>query len=181
MHLHVNCWEIQAWKEDVNFAWSTTMDSNFNYLHRGSFVWIFVGLFCLHHIYHSSDIGSQKSAKFWNSVLLFLFIIHQASGSGSESAVRTQKSSKSKGADDSDNDTDSNDDNDTGSIGLNARDGSDNGSGTQVFVFMNKLILWYLWREKEKYMDSNRVVGNGIPCTLGTTIFLCQLKMGINN
>nr|XP_034928833.1 two-component response regulator-like PRR37 isoform X3 [Populus alba] len=53
------------------------------------------------------------------------------SGSGSESAVRTQKSSKSKGADDSDNDADSNDGDDTGSIGLNARDGSDNGSGTQ--------------------------------------------------
>jgi hypothetical protein len=33
---------------------------------------------------------------------------------------------------------------------LNARDGSDIGSGTQVFFFMNKLILWYLWREKRK-------------------------------
>ncbi|KAI9387724.1 hypothetical protein POPTR_010G215200v4 [Populus trichocarpa] len=56
---------------------------------------------------------------------------HSASGSGSESAVRIQKSLKSKGADESDNDTDSNDDDDIGSIGLNARDGSDNGSGTQ--------------------------------------------------
>uniref|UniRef100_A0A6N2LR94 Uncharacterized protein n=1 Tax=Salix viminalis TaxID=40686 RepID=A0A6N2LR94_SALVM len=55
---------------------------------------------------------------------------HSASGSGSESAVRTQKSTKSKGADESDNDTDSNDDG-IGSVGLNARDGSDNGSGTQ--------------------------------------------------
>ena len=73
---------------------------------------------------------------------------HQASGSGSgsESAVRTQKSTKSKCADESDNDTDSNDDDGIGSIGLNARDGSDNGSGTQVFFFVlffliNKLIL----------------------------------------
>ncbi|KAJ6727163.1 TWO-COMPONENT RESPONSE REGULATOR [Salix purpurea] len=56
---------------------------------------------------------------------------HSASGSGSESAVRTQKSTKSKGADESDNDTDSNDDDGIGSVGLNARDGSDNGSGTQ--------------------------------------------------
>ncbi|KAJ6720338.1 TWO-COMPONENT RESPONSE REGULATOR [Salix viminalis] len=56
---------------------------------------------------------------------------HSASGSGSESAVWTQNSSKSKGADESDNDTDSQDDDDIGSIGLNARDGSDNGSGTQ--------------------------------------------------
>ncbi|KAJ6322883.1 hypothetical protein OIU77_012673 [Salix suchowensis] len=60
---------------------------------------------------------------------------HSASGSGSESAVRTQKSTKSKGADESDNDTDSNDDDGIGSVGLNARDGSDTGSGTQVFFF----------------------------------------------
>ncbi|KAF9674822.1 hypothetical protein SADUNF_Sadunf10G0166900 [Salix dunnii] len=53
------------------------------------------------------------------------------SGSGSGSAVWTQNSSKSKGADESDNVTDSKDDDDSGSIGLNARDGSDNGSGTQ--------------------------------------------------
>ncbi|XP_052311006.1 two-component response regulator-like PRR73 isoform X5 [Populus trichocarpa] len=56
---------------------------------------------------------------------------HSASGSGSESAVRTQKSTKSNGADESDNDTGSNDDDGIGSVGLNARDGSDNGSGTQ--------------------------------------------------
>ncbi|CAK7325570.1 unnamed protein product [Dovyalis caffra] len=56
---------------------------------------------------------------------------HSASGSGSESAVRTQKSTKSKSADESNNGTDSNDDDDIGSIGFNARDGSDNGSGTQ--------------------------------------------------
>ncbi|KAJ6986980.1 two-component response regulator-like PRR37 isoform X5 [Populus alba x Populus x berolinensis] len=56
---------------------------------------------------------------------------HSASGSGSESAVRTQKSTKSNSADESDNDTDSNDHDGIGSLGLNARDGSDNGSGTQ--------------------------------------------------
>jgi len=60
---------------------------------------------------------------------------HQASGSGSESAVRTQKSTKSNGADESDNDTGSNDHDGIGSVGLNARDGSDNGSGTQVIFF----------------------------------------------
>jgi pseudo-response regulator 7 len=49
--------------------------------------------------------------------------------------VRTQKSTKSNGADESDNDTGSNDDDGIGSVGLNARDGSDNGSGTQVIFF----------------------------------------------
>ena len=82
--------------------------------------------------------------------MLFLFIIHQASGSGSESAVRTQKSSKSKGADESDNDTDSNDDDDIGSIGLNARDGSDNGSGTQVFFFYKQAYTLIFMKGKKK-------------------------------
>ncbi|XP_010920961.1 two-component response regulator-like PRR37 isoform X2 [Elaeis guineensis] len=54
-----------------------------------------------------------------------------SSGSGSESGIQTQKSVKSKSTDDSDNNSGSNDDEDNGSIGLNIRDGSDNGSGTQ--------------------------------------------------
>ncbi|KAG6758439.1 hypothetical protein POTOM_038787 [Populus tomentosa] len=74
------------------------------------------------------------------------------SGSGSESAVRTQKSSKSKGAVDSDNDTDSNDDDDTGSIGLNARDGSDNGSGTQIMYGKSS------WTKRAVEVDSPKLM-----------------------
>ncbi|XP_047324669.1 two-component response regulator-like PRR73 [Impatiens glandulifera] len=53
------------------------------------------------------------------------------SGSGSESGVRIQKSVKSNTTDGSNNKSDSNEEDDIGSIGLNVRDGSDNGSGTQ--------------------------------------------------
>ncbi|XP_025800824.1 two-component response regulator-like PRR37 isoform X4 [Panicum hallii] len=56
-----------------------------------------------------------------------------SSGSGSESGIQTQKCAKSKGGDESDNNIGSNenDHDDDASMGLNARDGSDNGSGTQ--------------------------------------------------
>ncbi|PSS34571.1 Two-component response regulator-like [Actinidia chinensis var. chinensis] len=56
---------------------------------------------------------------------------HSSSGSGSESGIRTQKYSKIKSVEASDNNTDSYDEDDNTSIGLNVRDGSDNGSGTQ--------------------------------------------------
>ncbi|XP_062210848.1 two-component response regulator-like PRR73 [Phragmites australis] len=64
---------------------------------------------------------------------------HSSSGSGSESGIQTQKCAKPKAGDEYENNSDSNhdddeDDNDNDddfSIGLNARDGSDNGSGTQ--------------------------------------------------
>nr|QEX51315.1 two-component response regulator-like PRR73 isoform X1 [Cymbidium ensifolium] len=56
---------------------------------------------------------------------------HSSSGSGSESGIQGEKFTKSKSEDDSDNNTGSNDEEDSGSIGLSARDGSDNGSGTQ--------------------------------------------------
>nr|UDM54774.1 pseudo-response regulator 7 [Luculia gratissima] len=56
---------------------------------------------------------------------------HSSSGSGSESGIRTHKSTKSKSVEGSDKNTDSSDEDDNGSIGLNYRDGSDNGSGTQ--------------------------------------------------
>lgn len=56
---------------------------------------------------------------------------HSSSGSGSESGIRTQKSTKSKSVEGLENNTDSNDEEDNGSIGVNYRDGSDNGSGTQ--------------------------------------------------
>ncbi|XP_068667907.1 two-component response regulator-like PRR37 isoform X2 [Aristolochia californica] len=56
---------------------------------------------------------------------------HSSSGSGSVSGVQALTSPKSKSVDDSDNNTGSNDEDDNASIGLNLRDGSDNGSGTQ--------------------------------------------------
>ncbi|XVF83354.1 hypothetical protein PTKIN_Ptkin16aG0479800 [Pterospermum kingtungense] len=62
---------------------------------------------------------------------------HSSSGSGSESGIRTQKSTKSKSAD-SDNNTGSNDEDYVGSVGLNVRDGSDNGSGTQPQVIHSR-------------------------------------------
>ncbi|KAL6645773.1 hypothetical protein ACP70R_017381 [Stipagrostis hirtigluma subsp. patula] len=60
---------------------------------------------------------------------------HSSSGSGSESAIHTQKCAEPK-SDEYENNSDSNndddeDDDDDFSVGLNARDGSDNGSGTQ--------------------------------------------------
>ncbi|WVZ50053.1 hypothetical protein U9M48_001348 [Paspalum notatum var. saurae] len=57
---------------------------------------------------------------------------HSSSGSGSESGIQTQKCAKSKSGDESDNNSGSNDDDDDASMRLNARDGSDDGSGTQV-------------------------------------------------
>ncbi|XAR56102.1 hypothetical protein NMG60_11036430 [Bertholletia excelsa] len=64
---------------------------------------------------------------------------HSSSGSGSggsESGIRTEKSEKSKGVEESDNNTGSNDEDDNASIGLNVRDGSDNGSGTQICIIL---------------------------------------------
>ncbi|XP_008670693.1 two-component response regulator-like PRR37 isoform X2 [Zea mays] len=54
---------------------------------------------------------------------------HSSSGSGSESGIQTQKCAKSKGVNESGNNSGSNDD--EAGMGLNARDDSDNGSGTQ--------------------------------------------------
>ncbi|KAF5175966.1 Two-component response regulator-like prr73 [Thalictrum thalictroides] len=56
---------------------------------------------------------------------------HCSSGSGSESGIQARKSVKSKSIDESDNNTGSNDEDGNSSVGLNVRDGSDNGSGTQ--------------------------------------------------
>ncbi|CAM0145172.1 unnamed protein product [Urochloa decumbens] len=63
---------------------------------------------------------------------------HSSSGSGSESGIQTQKCAKPNTGDEyqnnsaSNHDDDENDeDDDDLSVGLNARDGSDNGSGTQ--------------------------------------------------
>ncbi|KAM0847219.1 hypothetical protein ACQ4PT_055144 [Festuca glaucescens] len=60
---------------------------------------------------------------------------HSSSGSGSgggTSDIQTQKCTKSKSGDESNNNSGSNDRNGDMSMGLNARDGSDNGSGTQA-------------------------------------------------
>ncbi|CAM0907421.1 unnamed protein product [Alopecurus aequalis] len=53
------------------------------------------------------------------------------SGSGSRSDIQTEKCAKAKSRDASNNNSGSNDRNGDTSMGLNARDGSDNGSGTQ--------------------------------------------------
>ncbi|KAK1415650.1 hypothetical protein QVD17_31435 [Tagetes erecta] len=53
------------------------------------------------------------------------------SGSGSESGIRDLKSTKSKNIDESDDDGDNSDEDDIVSVELNAKGGSDNGSGTQ--------------------------------------------------
>eukprot|EP00262_Sarcandra_glabra_P004390 TRINITY_DN1536_c0_g1_i1.p1 TRINITY_DN1536_c0_g1~~TRINITY_DN1536_c0_g1_i1.p1 ORF type:complete len:781 (-),score=164.92 TRINITY_DN1536_c0_g1_i1:222-2564(-) len=55
---------------------------------------------------------------------------HSSSGSGSGSGMQAQKSAKSRSGEEY-GDTDSSNEDDNGSVGLNARDGSDNGSGTQ--------------------------------------------------
>jgi pseudo-response regulator 7 len=61
----------------------------------------------------------------------------QSSGSGSESGIQTQKCGKSKGGKESGNNSGSNDSHDNeADMGLNARDDSDNGSGTQVRILM---------------------------------------------
>jgi pseudo-response regulator 7 len=67
----------------------------------------------------------------------------QSSGNGSESGIQTQKCAKSKGGNESGNNIGSNDghDDDEAGMGLNARDDSDNGSGTQVWVLMLFLLL----------------------------------------
>ncbi|ONM61181.1 hypothetical protein ZEAMMB73_Zm00001d022590 [Zea mays] len=60
-------------------------------------------------------------------------------GSGSESGIQTQKCTKSKGANESGNNSGSNDD--EAGMGLNARDDSDNGSGTQAQNSWTKLAV----------------------------------------
>ncbi|KAF3331685.1 two-component response regulator-like PRR37 isoform X2 [Carex littledalei] len=56
---------------------------------------------------------------------------HSSSGSGSESGIQMQRCDKSNNSEDSDDNSGSSDDEENTSIRLNARDGSDNGSGTQ--------------------------------------------------
>lgn len=77
-----------------------------------------------------------------NSVHLYINFssFHQSSGSGSgsESGIGTKKSTKSKSVEGSENNMASNDEDDNESTGLNVRDGSDNGSGTQGLIFPQK-------------------------------------------
>ncbi|KAM7494985.1 hypothetical protein LguiB_029594 [Lonicera macranthoides] len=54
------------------------------------------------------------------------------SGSGSESGIRTENLMKSEGVEGLENNDSSNNENDNDSFGLNFKDESDNGSGTQV-------------------------------------------------
>lgn len=67
--------------------------------------------------------------------LNYFLIFSQSSGSGSESGTQTKKSVKSKSNDESENNTGSSDECDNGSTGPSIRDGSDNGSGTQVMIY----------------------------------------------
>lgn len=65
--------------------------------------------------------------------MVFHVSCSQSSGSGSESGThQTQKSVKSKSIRKSDHDSGSSGENENGSIGLNASDGSSDGSGAQV-------------------------------------------------
>ena len=69
----------------------------------------------------------------------FLFCInylcfHQSSGSESESRIHARKTAKARSIEVSDDDSDSSDEDDDRSIGRAAKDGSDNGSGTQVLL-----------------------------------------------
>jgi len=66
----------------------------------------------------------------------------QSSGSGSESATLTRKFAKSRSNDAYENNSDSSDENDYGSRGLSIRDGSDNGSGTQVLHVSHKIYMF---------------------------------------
>ena len=68
-------------------------------------------------------------------ILNYFFILSQSSGSGSESGTQTKKSVKSKSNVESENNTGSSDEHDNGSTGTSIRDGSDNGSGTQVMIY----------------------------------------------
>lgn len=64
---------------------------------------------------------------------LSVFVLfNQHSGSGSESGIRTENLMKSEGVEGSENNDSSNNENDNDSFGLNFKDESDNGSGTQV-------------------------------------------------
>ncbi|PWA62523.1 CCT domain-containing protein [Artemisia annua] len=56
---------------------------------------------------------------------------HSSSGSESESRIHARKTAKARSIEVSDDDSDSSDEDDDRSIGLAAKDGSDNGSGTQ--------------------------------------------------
>lgn len=64
--------------------------------------------------------------------------------SGSESGTQTRKSAKSRSNDVSGKNSDSSDENDFGSKGMSIRDGSDNGSGTQVMHRSHSIRLFFI-------------------------------------
>lgn len=74
-----------------------------------------------------------RSVSIFCFLMVFLVSCSQSSGSGSESGThQTQKSVKSKNVIKSDNDSGQSGENENGSIGLNASEGSSDGSGAQV-------------------------------------------------
>lgn len=90
----------------------------------------------------SSNCGDVSTFRF---LMVFLVSCSQSSGSGSESGTHhTQKSVKSKSIRKSDNDSGSSGENENGSIGLNASDGSSDGSGAQVRRMCNIVNLVYI-------------------------------------
>ena len=90
-------------------------------------------IFYLFFIYYFLEFEPPQCSNLLQSCIHYLsFYQSSDSGSESESGIRTQKSARPKSVDGSDNNTGSNNEDDNGSIGLNIRDGSDHGSGTQV-------------------------------------------------
>ncbi|KAI5648737.1 hypothetical protein M9H77_34742 [Catharanthus roseus] len=92
---------------------------------------------------------------------------HSSSGSGSESGIRTQKSTKSKSVEGSENNTNSNEEQDNGSIGVNYRDGSDNGSGTQGQQGWTAEPIWF--KEARKSLQLQNVLWPQIGTSCAST------------
>lgn len=75
---------------------------------------------------------SLEKKKILKHYSLFLIICSQSSGSGSESGTQSRIYARPKSNRELENDSESCDDHDNGSMGQSIRDGSDQGSGTQV-------------------------------------------------
>lgn len=103
----------------------------------------------------------------------------QSSGSVNESGIQSHRSTKSKSADESDDNSSSDEENDNASISLEARDGSDNGSGTQVFIkkssiwdlflaliFCSHLCLRHIWNCFFSWSHLLGICLNVLPCRI---------------
>lgn len=89
----------------------------------------------------------------------YFVVTSQSSGSGSESGNQTQSSSEQKSANNADYSDSKDDDNE--SIKLNARDGSDDGSGTQVDVsFCTFTARSSCLQLQEQHMRGNQLISS---------------------